>query len=53
MLDSSKLEEFADNHFNFDEQVENIVEKGEIVCNEQFLLYPQCFKKTYTADTSN
>ena len=22
---------------------ENIVEKGEIACNEQFLLFPQCF----------
>ena len=22
---------------------ENTVEKGEIACNEQFLLYPQCF----------
>ena len=24
--------------------LENIVGKGEIPCNEQFLLYPQCFQ---------
>ena len=57
-LDSSKLKEFADNSFNFDEndrklfkQVENTVGKGEIACYEQFLLFPQCFQKTCTADT--
>ena len=31
--------------------VENTVEKGEIACYEQFLLFPQCFRKTCTADT--
>ena len=31
--------------------VENAVGKGEIACNEQFLLFPQCFQKTCTADT--
>ena len=25
--------------------VENIVEKGEIAHNKQFLLFPQCFQK--------
>ena len=25
--------------------------KGEIACNEQFLLFPQCFQKTCIADT--
>ena len=25
-------------------------EKGEIARNEQFLLFPQCFQKTFTAD---
>ena len=25
--------------------------KGEIAYYEQFLLFPQCFQKTYTADT--
>ena len=30
--------------------VENTVGKGEIARNEQFLLFPQCFQKTYTAD---
>ena len=57
-LDSSKLKEFADNNFNFDvndrtfsRQVENTVGKGEIARYEQFLLFPQCFQKTCTADT--
>ena len=25
--------------------------KGEIACQEQFLLFPQCFQNTNTADT--
>ena len=25
------------------DRAENIVEKGEIACNEQFLIFPQCF----------
>ena len=29
----------------------NAVEKGEIACYEQFLLFPQRFQNTYTADT--
>ena len=63
ILDSSKLKEFADDNFNFDENgrnfckwIENTVEKGEIARYEQFLLFPQCFQKllcvdTYPADT--
>ena len=42
----------ADNNFKFDKNgrkltklVENTVGKGEIVCKEQFLLFPQCFQK--------
>ena len=57
MLDSSKLEKFTDYDFKFDENgrvfsniVENTVEKGEIAHYEQFLLSPQCFQKTSTAD---
>ena len=57
-LDSSKLKEFADNNFRFEENgrkffrwVENIVGKREIAHCEQFLLFPQCFHKTCTADT--
>ena len=57
ILDSSKLKEFADDNFKFDEngrkfskQVENTVGKGEIACYEQFLLFPQCFQRTCTAD---
>ena len=56
--DSSKLlKDIADDSFEFDEngrkflkRVENTVEKGEIACYEQFLLFPHCFQKTYTAD---
>ena len=51
-LDSSKLKDFADDNFKFDEngrqlskQVENTVGKGEIARYEQFLLFPQCFQK--------
>ena len=51
------MKEFADNNFKFNEnerklfkQVENTVGKGEITCYKQFLLFPQCFQKTYTAD---
>ena len=54
----SKLKEFADNNFRFDEngreffeRVENTVGKGEIARYEQFLLFPQCFQKAWTADT--
>ena len=31
--------------------VENTEEKGEIARYEQFLLFPQCFQKTWSADT--
>ena len=54
-FDSLKLKEVADDNFNFDEncrkfskRVENTVGK-EIVCYEQFLPFPQCFQKTWTA----
>ena len=48
ILDSSKLKEFADHSFKFDKlskRVENTVGKGEIACYEQFLLFPQFFKR--------
>ena len=58
MLDPSKLKDFADNNFHFDENdrkfskpVENTVGKGEIARDEQFLLFPQCFQRTCAADT--
>ena len=51
ILDSSKLKEFADDNFKFEENdrklskwVENTVGKGEIARYEQFLLFPQCFQ---------
>ena len=34
----------------FSKRVENTVGKGEIARYEQFLLFPQCFQKTCTAD---
>ena len=50
-IDSSKLKEFADNNFKFDEngrkfstRVEN-TGKGEIARYEQFLLFPHYFQK--------
>ena len=53
-LDSSKLEEIADNDFKFDENcrsssiwVENTVGKGEIACYEQFPLFPTLFSKDF------
>ena len=49
---TSKLKEFADNNFKFDEngrklskRIENIVGKGEIARYEQFLLSPSVFKR--------
>ena len=58
ILDASKLKDFADDNFKFDEdvrkfmkRVKNTVGKGEIARYEQFLLFPQCFQKTCTADT--
>ena len=57
ILDPSKLKEFSDDNSKFDEKgkklskrVENTVGKGEIAHYEQFLLFPQCFQKTCTAD---
>ena len=57
-LDCSKLKAFADDNFELDEngrkfsnRVENTMGKGEIARHEQFLLFPQCFQKTCTADT--
>ena len=59
ILDSSKLKEFADDNFIFDEnerklskQVENAVGKGEIARYEQFLLFPQCFQKVCFPEAS-
>ena len=59
ILDASKLKEFADKYFKFDEngrklskRVEDTVEKGEIAHYEQFLLFPQCFQKACFRGTS-
>ena len=55
---SSRLFQIADDNFRLDENaekfskwIENTVGKGEIARYEQFLLFPQCFQKTFTADT--
>ena len=51
-----QTESVSDDNFKFDEngkkfkQVEKLG-KGEIAHDEQFLLFPQCFQKTCTADT--
>ena len=36
---------------NFSHWLRNTVGKGEVARYEQFLLFPQCFQKTCTADT--
>ena len=33
----------------FSKRVENTLEKGEIARYDEFLPFPQCFKKTYSA----
>ena len=35
---------------NFPQRVDNTVGEGEIARFEQFLLFPQCFQNTYSAD---
>ena len=52
-LDSSKLKEFADNNFKFDENCKKLSTegKGEIARYEHFLPFPQCFQKACTVDT--
>ena len=42
---------FDENGGNLSERIENTVGKEEIARYEQFLLFPQCFQKTCTADT--
>ena len=51
------LKEFADDNFRFNDigkeffrLVQNTVGKGEIAHYKQFLLSPQCFQKTSTAN---
>ena len=58
ILESSKLKEFADDDFKFDENgrkfsrwIENTVGKREIARYEQFLLFSQCFQKNCSAVT--
>ena len=58
IVDSSKMKEFADNNFKFDEndwkfskEVENIVEKGENAGCEKFLIFPKYFQEICTAYT--
>ena len=58
MLDCFKLEEFADNNFEFyrncrkfSGHVENTMEKGEIAPYKQFFIFPLFFRKTCNPDT--
>ena len=57
--DSSTLKQSADDNFKFHENsrksskwVENTMGKKEIACNEQFLLFPQCFQKVCFPEAS-
>ena len=50
ILDSSRLNDFADDNFEFNEdgkkvfkRIENTVGKGEIALYGQFLFFPHCF----------
>ena len=50
----SELKEFPDKDFKYNEKggkfskrVEHTVGKGEIVCNKQFLLFPQRFQQIF------
>ena len=51
VLESPFIHYFDENSRKFSKRVENTVGKGEIARYEQFLLFPQCFQKTCTADT--
>ena len=58
ILDCSKLKKFADDNVKFDEngskfskKIAKTVVKREIARYEQFLLFLQCFQKTYFADS--
>ena len=58
ILEAFKMKEFAEDNFKVDENGrkfykwdEKTVGKGEIACNEQFLLFQQCFHKACTTDT--
>ena len=60
ILDASKLKEFAEENFKFDENgrklskcVENTVGKGEIACYEQFLLFLEFFKRLVLQTSKN
>ena len=55
ILDKSKLQASGDGIINVAEKlkfalgmVENTVGKGENAVYQHFLLFPQCFQKTYT-----
>ena len=57
ILDSSKLKEFADDNFKFNENgrkfskwVEDTMGKGEIACYQQFLHFTQSFQTTSTVN---
>ena len=54
ILDSSKKKKIADDNSKCDENgrkfLENTMRKGEMARYEPFLLFPQCFQKTCTAD---
>ena len=49
-LEDDKLK-LDQNDWKFSRWIENILEKGKIARYEQFLLFPQCFQKTWTEDT--
>ena len=50
LLNSKILQKFDDNGRKFLKRIENTVGKEEIAHSEKFLLFPQCFQETSTAD---
>ena len=47
----SNNRKFDENGRKLSKRIDNTIGKGEIANNEQFLLFPLWFKKTWTADT--
>ena len=51
-LDKNMMSKCRQMEIQISDRVENIMGKGEIARNEQFLLFPQCFQKLSVLDAS-
>ena len=52
ILEWSKLKQIEENEKLVSNRIENIVRKGEIACDKQFLLFSQCFPQLYIFSAS-